>query len=103
MAPPECNICSYRRYAPLGCIPIYHLHYSSRETRFMQGVEGSTSNRVYMCPTCQIFHPWRVDYGLNVCLADSQLHEFNWPKDPEVHCPPDSRIIDNIPFGTMPV
>lgn len=104
MAPTECTICSYRRYAPLGCKPIYHLHYSSRETRFMMGVEGSTTNREYMCPTCQQSHPSRPSYGLNVCLGDSQLHQFHWPKDPRVTCTPDSLHIDwvTVPGGTVP-
>ena len=57
-----------------------------------------------MCSTYQVFRPSRVDYGLNVCLADSQLHEFHWPKDPEVQRPPDSSHVDwvTVPGGTIP-
>ena len=92
MAPPKCNICSYRPCP------------SSVEMRVMQGVEWSTTNRSYLCPTCQISHPARPDYGLNVCLADSQLHEFHLPREPGVTCPPDKVHVDwnTVPGATIP-
>ena len=70
----------------------------------MQGVEGSTTNRSYMCPTCERSHESTPRYGLNVCLGDSQLHDFHWPKEPGVTCPPDSLHVDwvTIPGATLP-
>ena len=104
MARPKCHICSYRQPEPLPCVSVYHLHYSSREIRYMQGVEGSTTNRSYMCPTCERSHESTPRYGLNVCLGDSQLHDFHWPKEPGVTCPPDSLHVDwvTIPGATLP-
>ena len=84
---PLCDICSFRE----GCgraRPIYHLHNSPREVRRLQGVDGTT-NKSYMCPTCNIMHSSMPDTGLNVCLADSMLHNIHHPKDPTVVCPPD--------------
>ena len=103
MAPPKCNICSYRQPEP-PALPIYHRHFSSAEMRIMQCVEWSTSNRSYLCPTCQERHPARLDYGLNVCLADSQLHEFHRPRESGVFCPPDKIHVDwnTIPGATIP-
>ena len=103
MAPPKCNICSYRQLEPPG-LPIYHRHFSSVEMRIMQGVEWSTTNRSYLCPTCQMSHPARPDSGLNVCLGDSQLHEFHVPREPGVTCPPDKIHIDwnTVPGATIP-
>ena len=104
MSPPMCNICSYRQPRPKRSIPVYHRHYSSAEMRIMQGVEWSTTNRCYMCPTCEKSHPSRPDIGLNVCLSDSQLHEFHLPKEPNITCPPDSLHVDwvTIPGATIP-
>ena len=104
MAPPMCDICSYRQPEPLPAFPIYHLHYSSVEIRATQGVEWSDRNRVYLCPTCRVHHPIRPDYGLNVCLGDSQLHQFFSPREPGVICPPDPIHVDwnTIPGGTIP-
>ena len=101
MAPPYCEICSYRQPRSRS---VYHLHYSSAETRITQGVEWSTNNRCYMCPTCQVHHPARLDNGLNVCLSDSQLHQFHIPREPGVSCPPDEIHVDwaTIPGGTIP-
>ena len=104
MAPTYCEICSYRQPRSRSAIPVYHLHYSSAETRITQGVEWSTNNRCYMCPTCQVHHPARLDNGLNVCLSDSQLHQFHIPREPGVSCPPDEIHVDwaTIPGGTIP-
>ena len=106
MRPPRCNICSFRQTSPLPSLPVFHLHFSSAEIRIMQGVEWSTTNRCYLCPTCQLHHPSKMAYGgyLNVCLSDSQLHEFHTPRDPTVKCPPDSRHVDwvTIPGATIP-
>ena len=101
---PECYICSYRKVdTPLAYKPTYHLHYSSRETRVMAGVEWSTSNRSYMCPTCQHRHPAWPAYGLNVCLADSQLHELHNPRGGAVWTPDTIHIDWNtIPGATIP-
>lgn len=103
MAPPKCNICSYRQLEPPG-LPIYHRHFSSVEMRIMQGVEWSTTNRSYLCPTCQMSHKARPDSGLNVCLGDSQLHEFHVPREPGITCPPDKIHIDwnTVPGATIP-
>ena len=60
----------------------------------MQGVEYSTRNLNYFCPTCMTTHPTYPDYGLNVCLSDSQLHNFHLPRDPQVYCPPDLLHVD---------
>ena len=105
MAPPECYICSYRKTdAPLAYKPVYHLHYSAREVRIMMGVEFTTDTKRYMCPTCMISHSVHPTQGLNVCLGDSQLHNFHWPKDNTVVCPPDSLHVDwvTIPGATIP-
>lgn len=104
MPPPMCNICSYQQLSPFESIPLYHKHFSSREMRIMQGVEWSTSNRAYMCPTCMQHHPSRLDYGLNICLSASQLHEFHQPREPNVVCPPDSLHVDwvTIPGASIP-
>ena len=93
MAPPMCNICSFRQGSGQ-YRPIFHLHNSPREVRILQGVEYSTSNPLYMCPTCMTRHHTRPATGLNVCLSDSMLHNFHHPRDPNVVCPPDSFHVD---------
>ena len=105
MAPPACDICSYRQPEPLTPVPVYHRHFSAVEVRITQGVEWSKSNRCYMCPTCEVYHPARPDPGLNVCLGASQLHEFHVPREPDVTCPPDFLHVDwnTIPGATIPV
>ena len=104
MPPQQCNICSFRQPKPMTPRPVFHRHFSSTEIRITQGVEWSTTNRPYMCPTCEEFHPSRLSYGLNVCLGDSQLHEFHLPQDPSVKCRPDSLHVDwiTIPGATIP-
>ena len=101
--PPECNICSYRQPAPLPCVPVYHRHYSTREIRILQCVEYSSRNRMYMCPTCELRHHVKPDTGLNICLGDSQLHQFHQPREAGVTCPPDSTHVDwvTIPGATI--
>jgi hypothetical protein len=90
---PYCNICSYRQPTrPL--YDVYHRHFSSREVRIMQGVEYSTTNTTYLCPTCMSVHNIWPDYGLNVCLGTSQLHNIHHPRDPTVICPPDPIHVD---------
>ena len=100
---PFCDICSYRQTGDDRPRPIFHLHSSAREVRIMQGVEYSTKNRNYFCTTCMTTHPTYLDYGLNVCLSDSQLHNFHHPRDPLVDCPPDSLHVDwlTISGGTI--
>ena len=101
---PLCNICSYRQATRDKAGPVYHLHSSAKEVRLMQGMEYSTSrNPAYFCPTCMTTHPTYLDYGLNVCLSDSQLHNFHHPRDQGVECPPDSVHIDwvTISGGTI--
>ena len=99
---PYCNICSYRQTDERSR-PLFHLHSSAREVRIMQGVEYSTGNPSYMCPTCMSMHTAMPDYGLNVCLSDSQLHNLHHPRDPSVVCPPDPFHIDwvTISGGTI--
>ena len=65
----------------------------------MQRVEFEAQNKLYLCPSCQVTHLARVDYGLNICLSDSQLHSFHNPRDAGVTCPPDSSHVDWV---TMP-
>jgi hypothetical protein len=69
----------------------------------MQGVEYSTTNTTYMCPTCMIVHNIWPDYGLNVCLGTSQLHNIHHPWDPTVICPPDPIHVDwvTVSGGTI--
>ena len=108
--PPECNICSYRQHKlinqsePLPSMPVYHRHYSTREIRILQCVEYSSRNRLYMCPTCELQHHVRPETGLNICLGDSQLHEFHLPREPGVICRPDRTHVDwvTIPGATIP-
>ena len=94
MLPPKCNICSYRQLHYNDRAPVYHHHFSSREVRILQGLEYSTTNRDYLCPTCQAHHPLLPDTGLNVCLAGSELHDFHHPNDSDEVCPPDRLHID---------
>ena len=70
----------------------------------MQGKEYSTSNREYLCPTCECYHPIRPYDGLNVCLGTRQLHEFHNPTEEGVLCPPDKLHVDwvTIPDATIP-
>ena len=99
---PLCNICSYRQEE--GRLrPLYHLHHSAKEVRMMAGVEYSLGNRNYMCPTCMCMHLAITDNGLNVCLSDSQLHNFHLPRDPRVTSPADPVHIDwvTISGGTI--
>ena len=42
------------------------------------GIEKNKDNPDYLCPTCQISHSSKPDIGLNVCVTDSQLHEFHF-------------------------
>ena len=100
---PYCMICRYRQ-AEERPYPLFHLHSSPREVRILQGVENTTSNPDYMCPTCRAMHATMPDYGLNVCLGTSQLHNFHQPWDPRVTCPPDPFHIDwvTISGGTIP-
>ena len=101
---PYCNICSYRQTNPRPQRSVQHRHFSAREVRIMQGVEYSTTNTSYMCPTCMTMHNIMPDYGLNVCLGTSQLHNLHHPRDLSVTCPPDPLHIDwvTISGGTIP-
>ena len=103
MPPQNCNICSYHQRSPEEKLPVVHRHFSSREMRIMQGVEWSTTNRSFLCPTCFEHHPARPETGLNVCLSTGQLHEFHRPTDPDTICPPDSMHVDwvTIPGATI--
>ena len=60
-------------------------------------------NRQYLCPTCQATHLSRLEYGLNICISTSQLHQFHHPRDQTVVCPPDTSHVDwlTIPGGTI--
>ena len=99
---PYCYICSYRQQEGRNR-PVFHTHSSAREVRIMQGAEFALGNPGYMCPTCRVVHATWPDYGLNVVLGDSQLHNFHQPRDPEVSCPPDPFHIDwvTISGGTI--
>ena len=57
-------------------------------------MEYSQANLSYLCPTCQLSHPAKLDYGLNICVSTSQLHNFHQPRDEGVVCPPDSSHVD---------
>ena len=100
---PICRICSYRQVESTPR-PVFHLHSSSREVRYMQGVEDRSSPHNYMCPTCMDIHSTWPEVGLNVCLSDSQLHNFHHPRDPTVTCPPDPFHVDwvTVSGGTIP-
>ena len=103
MAPPRCYICSYRQPLSKPAVTVYHQHYSAREMRIIQGVEYDARNKSYICPTCVAHHQAWPEYGLNVCLSTSQLHEFHTPRDPQVTCPPDAIHVDwiTIPGATI--
>ena len=100
---PLCSICSYRQPSPLQPRSVTHRHSSARQVRILQGVEYSQGNLSYLCPTCQLSHPAKVDYGLNICVSSSQLHNFHQPRDEGVLCPPDSSHVDwlTIPGATI--
>ena len=87
-------ICSYQQPPGRDKVPIYHRHSSSRQARVLQGAENSSRIRSYLCPTCQMRHNSVMDYGLDICLSDSTLHEFHLPKESGVVCPPDSSHVD---------
>ena len=99
---PFCSICSYRQATGRPC-PIFHLHSSSREVRIVQWVEYSSRNLSYFCPTCVTNHSSWPPAGLNVCLSDSQLHNFHFPRDPTIKCPPDPVHVDwvTVSGGTI--
>ena len=101
--PPQCDICSYRQPDPQPLEPVFHQHSSSRQYRILQKVEYKTENLEYLCPTCQTTHLSRLDYGLNICVSDSQLHRFHYPRDQAVVCPPDKSHVDwlTIPGGKI--
>ena len=91
---PECKICSYKQTRDRTPVPIYHHHWSTRQVRVLQGVEYSSRNRKYLCPSCVETHLVAMPYGLDICLSDSTLHNFHQPRDPGVICPPDSSHVD---------
>ena len=97
----KCLICSYKQ--PRNPIPIYHRHSSTRQARVLQGAEYAKRNCSYLCPTCQVSHLAEVDYGMDVCLSDSTLHDFHHPREPGLVCPPDSSHVDwlTIPGATV--
>ena len=99
----KCMICSYKQPPGSTKVPIYHRHSSSRQARVLQGSEYATGNRTYLCPTCQVPHLAELDYGLDICLSDSTLHEFHQPREQGVVCPPDSSHVDwlTIPGATV--
>ena len=47
-----------------------------------------------MCPSYQPPYLVRPNYGLNVCVSPSQLHNFRYPRDQGVVVPPDSTHVD---------
>ena len=100
--PSECQICSYRQPSPNPKVPVFHRHNSARQQRILQKVEYEEDIKNYLCPTCQIFHPSRLDYGLNICASDS-LHNFNLPEDNTLACPPDTIHVDwmTIPAASI--
>ena len=101
--PPPCNICSYKQPRPDTPREVSHRHSSSRQVRVMMGVEDHWSNPYYLCPTCQAPHLAKLDYGLNVCVSTSQLHNFHQPRELGVVCPPDTLHVDwlTIPGATL--
>ena len=101
--PPLCEICSYKQPDPYPLEPVYHQHSSSRQYRILQRVEFKTENMQYLCPTCQTTHLSRLEYGLNICVSTSQLHQFHHPRDQTVACPPDTSHVDwlTIPGGKI--
>ena len=103
MSAPRCTICSYRQLYYDDRAPVYHRHFSSRDIRILQGLEYSVTNRDFLCPTCQSYHPLLPDTGVNICLTGSELHDFQHPRDSEEVCPPDRLHIDwnTISGGTI--
>ena len=100
---PKCRICSYQQPKGRESVPIYHRHGSTRQARVLQGAEYATKNCTYMCPSCQVPHMAAMDYGLDICVSDSTLHEIHHPREPGVICPPDSSHVDwlTIPGATV--
>ena len=100
---PKCRICSYQQPKGRESIPIYHRHASTRHARVLQGAEYANKNCTYMCPSCQVPHMAAMEYGLDICLSDSTLHEIHHPREPGVICPPDSSHVDwlTIPGATV--
>ena len=100
---PKCRICSYQQPKGRESVPIYHRHGSTRQARVLQGAEYATKNCTYMCPSCQVPNMAAMDYGLDICVSDSTLHEIHHPREPGVICPPDSSHVDwlTIPGATV--
>ena len=94
--PPQCHICSFQQPRPEKPEKVFHHHFSSRQVRLTLGVERLSTNPDYMCPTCQRRHLSKPDDRLNVCVSDSQLHNFHFPEDNRTIIPPDSCHIDWI-------
>ena len=92
--PPRCNICSGMQTPPRSRGPVYHHHNSPRLSRILQRAEYSPSNPSYLCSSCQLTHPARESYGLNICVSTSQLHNFHQPRTPGVFCLPDTIHVD---------
>ena len=92
--PPQCSICSYQQARPETPMPVYHRHSSSRQIRKMMGVEHDRSNPAYFCPTCKTSHPAKPSSDLNICVSSSTLHDFHFPREEGVSCPPDSSHVD---------
>ena len=101
--PPVCHICSYKQPEPDTPRQVRHRHSSSRQIRVVMGVEQHWSNPFYLCPTCQAPHLAKPNYGLNVCVSSSQLHDFHYPREESVVCPPDTLHVDwlTIPGATI--
>ena len=101
--PPSCHVCSYKQPRPETPRKVKHHHDSSRQVRVMMGVEGHHTNPFYMCPSCQAPHLVRPNYGLNVCVSTSMLHNFRYPREQGVVVPPDSIHVDwlTIPGATI--
>ena len=96
MATAECVICSFRQPKTEKSRSVFHQHFSSRQVRVTMGIKKNKDNPDYLCPTCQISHSSKPDIGLNVCVTDSQLHEFHFPNQGGTVIPPDNSHVDWI-------
>ena len=105
--PPYCHICSMRQRPPNQPRPIYHRHLSAKEFRVSQRVEywgpWIEIPPSYFCVTCERRHLAKPETGLDICLSTSQLHDFHYPRERGVRCPPDTSHVDwvTIAGGTI--
>ena len=96
----RCELCSFKQLGGQKKKDVYHKHFSSKNVRELQGVEGIQGD--HFCPTCKNTHS-SVQPRLKICLSDSTLHEFWAPRGAAVIYEGDQYHTDyiTIPGGSI--